>query len=174
MSTGCLPGKLAFAPCGVCQYTSYGLSLNSPMEEAITVAETAFGLPVGSKAESIICWVRALAAMKRSGIVGIIKALARRPLRTFGIIQYPAKTWVHVSLHLRGDRQRLIWKPISELAEIRFSELDSKYVYGSVLVQSLSHVWLFATPWTAACQASLSFTISQKSFTLMFMVSNAI
>ena len=27
-------------------------------------------------------------------------------------------------------------------------------------VQSLSHVRLFATPWTAACQASLSFTIS--------------
>ena len=27
------------------------------------------------------------------------------------------------------------------------------------LVQSLSHVWLFATPWTAACQACLSFTI---------------
>ena len=29
-----------------------------------------------------------------------------------------------------------------------------------VVVQSLSHVWLFATPWTAAHQASLSFTIS--------------
>ena len=28
-------------------------------------------------------------------------------------------------------------------------------------VQSLSHVWLFATPWTAACQASLSITNSQ-------------
>ena len=27
-------------------------------------------------------------------------------------------------------------------------------------VQLLSCVWLFATPWTAACQASLSFTIS--------------
>ena len=27
-------------------------------------------------------------------------------------------------------------------------------------VQPLSHVWLFATPWTAARQASLSFTIS--------------
>ena len=25
-------------------------------------------------------------------------------------------------------------------------------------VQSLSHLWLFATPWTAACQGSLSFT----------------
>ena len=29
------------------------------------------------------------------------------------------------------------------------------------VVQLLSCVWLFATPWTAAHQASLSFTISQ-------------
>ena len=31
-----------------------------------------------------------------------------------------------------------------------------------VVVQSLSHVWLFATSWTAARQASMSFTISQS------------
>ena len=31
-----------------------------------------------------------------------------------------------------------------------------------VIVQSLSHVQLFAVPWTAALQASLSFTISQS------------
>ena len=31
-----------------------------------------------------------------------------------------------------------------------------------VVVQSLSRVRLFATPWTAARQASLSFTISQS------------
>ena len=31
-----------------------------------------------------------------------------------------------------------------------------------VVVQSLSHVWLFMTPWTVAHQASLSFTISQS------------
>ena len=30
------------------------------------------------------------------------------------------------------------------------------------VVQSLSHVWVFVTPWTAACQSSLSFTISQS------------
>ena len=36
-----------------------------------------------------------------------------------------------------------------------------------VLVQSLSCVRLFATPWTAACQASLSFTISQSLLKLM-------
>ena len=34
-------------------------------------------------------------------------------------------------------------------------------------VQSLSHVRLFATPWTAARQASLSFTVSQNLLKLM-------
>ena len=31
-----------------------------------------------------------------------------------------------------------------------------------VVVQSPSHVWLFVTPWTAACQTSLSLTISRS------------
>ena len=34
-------------------------------------------------------------------------------------------------------------------------------------VQSLSHVWLFVTPWIAARQASLSITNSQSLLTLM-------
>ena len=29
-----------------------------------------------------------------------------------------------------------------------------------VVVQSLSHVWVFATPWTAECQFSMPFTLS--------------
>ena len=33
--------------------------------------------------------------------------------------------------------------------------------------QSLCHVWLFVTPWTAACQASLSITISWSLFKLL-------
>ena len=37
------------------------------------------------------------------------------------------------------------------------------------LIQLLSHVQLFATPWTAACQASLSFTISQSLRKFMSM-----
>ena len=36
-----------------------------------------------------------------------------------------------------------------------------------VAVQSLSHIWLFATSWTAACQAPLSFTISQSLLKFM-------
>ena len=39
--------------------------------------------------------------------------------------------------------------------------------YAFLAVQSLSCVWLFVTPWTAACQASLSFTISQSLLKLM-------
>ena len=35
------------------------------------------------------------------------------------------------------------------------------------VVQSLSCVWIFATPWTAARQAFLSFTISQRMLKLM-------
>ena len=33
-------------------------------------------------------------------------------------------------------------------------------MYCVLFVQLLSYVWLFLTPWTAACQASLSFTVS--------------
>ena len=38
-----------------------------------------------------------------------------------------------------------------------------------VVVQSLSHVQLFATPWTAVCQTSVSFTISQSFLKLLSM-----
>ena len=41
----------------------------------------------------------------------------------------------------------------------------SLFLYESV--QSLNRVWLFVTPWTAACQASLSITNSQSLFKLM-------
>ena len=41
------------------------------------------------------------------------------------------------------------------------------YSYSSVTVQSLSHVQFFVTPWTAACQDSLSITNSWSLLKLM-------
>ena len=41
------------------------------------------------------------------------------------------------------------------------------YLKGDVVVQSLSHVKLFVTPWTAARQASLSITNSRSLLKLM-------
>ena len=45
------------------------------------------------------------------------------------------------------------------------SEIDVDYIL--LLFFSCCHVQLFATPWTSACQASLSFTISQNSLKLV-------
>ena len=41
------------------------------------------------------------------------------------------------------------------------------FSFNLVVVQSLSLVQLFVTPWTAACQASLPFTLSQSLLKLM-------
>ena len=40
-----------------------------------------------------------------------------------------------------------------------------------VVIHSSSHVWLVATPWTAAHQGSLTFTISRNLLKLMFIES---
>ena len=47
------------------------------------------------------------------------------------------------------------------------NQLDLNDNYRIPVVQLLSHVWLFSSPWTEACQASLFFTISQRLFKLM-------
>ena len=48
---------------------------------------------------------------------------------------------------------------------IRFKII--RFKVSSVVFQSLRHVWLFVTSWTAAWQASLSFTISRHLLKLM-------
>ena len=48
-----------------------------------------------------------------------------------------------------------MWKHLPNASDVVF------------VVQSLSCVWLFVTPWTTAHQASLSFTISQSLLKLM-------
>ena len=41
----------------------------------------------------------------------------------------------------------------------QFSQVITLYICVAI-VQPLSHVWLFEAPWTAACQASLTLTVS--------------
>ena len=53
------------------------------------------------------------------------------------------------------------------LKEVHYmNDSDTAFVI-IVVVQPLSHVWLFVTLWTVACLASLSFTISQSLLKLM-------
>ena len=49
----------------------------------------------------------------------------------------------------------------------RESDMAERLTLSLVVVRWLSHVWLFATPWTAAPKASLSFTISWSLLKLM-------
>ena len=45
--------------------------------------------------------------------------------------------------------------------------LPCYFLLAFVVVQLLSHVWPFATPWTATCQTSLSFTVFRSLLKLM-------
>ena len=73
--------------------------------------------------------------------------------------------WVFVAMHRLSvfQHQFLSWlcKPEQK------KEADSGSQLGLVVVQSLSRVQLFATPWTTACQASSSSTNSQNLLKLM-------
>ena len=53
------------------------------------------------------------------------------------------------------------------LSYLEFKPFCSSVQFGCHSVQSLSRVQLFATPWTAACQASLSISNSQSFLKLM-------
>ena len=63
--------------------------------------------------------------------------------------------WGHKEL----DTTRwLNWTEDNILWKVSTRDLP-KGILNRNVVQLLSHVWLFAIPWTAACQASLSFTV---------------
>ena len=47
------------------------------------------------------------------------------------------------------------------------SDMTEQLTFQFISVQALSHVWLFATPWAAAHQASLSIINSQSLLKLM-------
>ena len=61
---------------------------------------------------------------------------------------------------------------ISSFTEKRQANQYNAQTNCLIVVPLLSHVQLFATPWTAAHKASLSFTISWSLLKLMFIESN--
>ena len=94
---------------------------------------------------------------------------------------WPRNSWnraqavmLQVSKH-EGKRQWMTTsggKRIFHYMEVFIQDPDKgRFTIGNSVqfssVQSFSRVWLFATPWIAARQASLSITISQRSLRLM-------
>ena len=61
--------------------------------------------------------------------------------------------------------ENVLSSPITQMHSVIC--LDNIYLFQFSSVRSLTHVQFFATPWTAACQASLSITNSQSLLKLM-------
>ena len=67
------------------------------------------------------------------------------------------------TMNSTSPQKRQIWKEAR--TSLQFTSFSRSVQFSSV--QLLSHVQLCEIPWTAACQASLSFTISQSLLKLM-------
>ena len=66
------------------------------------------------------------------------------------------------------DPGRHDWTHVSCISsQVLYIELTGMPPFFLVVVRSLSCVWYFATPWTAAYQSSLSYTISRSLLKLM-------
>ena len=73
-------------------------------------------------------------------------------------------TCMHLQGHFRSNLNKQIW--INQNMTISFRLNYKEVILGFSSIQSLSRVRLFATPWIAARQASLSITNSQSSLKL--------
>ena len=84
-----------------------------------------------------------------------------------GISQSRILEWVAISFFWGSSWPR-VQTCISCIGRwILYRSAVGKQLYDCVVVGSLSCVWLFATPWAAARQAFLSFTISRSLLKLM-------
>ena len=83
----------------------------------------------------------------------IIPNLQNNPLLNFAFLECLDEDLATLVKSHKPDWSKLHTNALAILADQLFK---------TIVVQSLSRVWLFATPQTAACQASLSFTTSQS------------
>ena len=112
------------------------------------------------------CWMRGLGSWscqrKADVFVSFMLMLIRNEAYLCGKkIPHQSWTWVFLFLVNFPAVMMLKWPLEAEIED----PLSTERVISSV--QSLSPVWLFATPWTAACQASLSITNPQSLLKLM-------
>ena len=86
-----------------------------------------------------------------------------------GILQARILEWVGIPFP-RGSSQPRDWTQVSCIADRHFSiwATSCKNLVKTIVqcssVQSLSRVWLFATPWTVACQPPLSMGFSREEY----------
>ena len=104
------------------------------------------------------------------GAIGCCKLLGSRSLRS---CLCPCRSSHSVPINLQDKCYSLLWNFLclfewDHVISLRVRALAILYISGYILVvQSLSCVWLFATPWTVVHQDSLSFIIFWSLLKLM-------
>ena len=101
---------------------------------------------------------------------------------TFWIPRFWYQMWSQVVSSCRGWKRGWVSPPETEAGSRQWkhqvlairSVVSDKGLASWLSVQSLSHVWLFANPWMAACQASLSLTNSRSLLSHIHQVGDAI
>ena len=98
--------------------------------------------------ESVFCWARWIfcSPTRIGGCCGLNREAVRS---TPGGVSRVALWWSNIRSTVRWQKNRQL------------------YHKEAFVVQSLSCVWIFVTPWTSALQASRSFTISQSLLRFM-------
>ena len=117
-----------------------------------------------------------MVCVSRSVMSHSLQPFGLQPTRPLCLWDFPGQEyWSGLPCPPPGDLPDLGIKPISPVSPalqgdslpLSHWESPSRKFISTCCVQLLSRVWLFATPWTAAHQASLSITISQSLFRLM-------
>ena len=75
-------------------------------------------------------------------------------------LPFPKLVWISINLLAN----LLLCKTVTFVAQYLQTLTLLFSVNQNMYAQSLSHVWLFATPWTAACQAPLSMEFSRQEY----------
>jgi len=129
----------------------------------------------GNKGTLLNCWWECIPTMKKSMEVPY-KTKNRTtiwpsnpiPGQTTGE-KYSSKGYMPLYVHYHSVYNNQDMKAIYMSTDRWMHKEDMVHIYNGLFssVQLLSHVWLFATPWTAARQASLSITNSWSSLRLI-------
>ena len=148
---------------------------NQPILKKISPEYSLEGLIWSQNSNILATWWEELTHWKRPRCWERLKAGGERDDRGWDgwIASSTQWTWAWVNSRSwwwtgsPGMLQSMGWQRVGHNWSNLAAAAYIKHLFSSV--QSLSHVRLFATPWIAACQASLTITISRSSLRLTFI-----
>ena len=98
----------------------------------------------------------------RTGKPGVLQSMGSQRIRYDSDWTTTTNPPHRAAMRIKWDNT--YWIPITIPIQSKFSK---HFLLLTFVIQSVSYIWLFGTPWTAAHQALLSFTVSWSLLKLM-------